>query len=122
MRPQSLEKPTEPMCGKYLRKEPDKAFVSSVRLPGLLNDEADRRSEEPWLMGGEESDFLELYMAITDNSFGATEQRGSRSIGVGWFVCNPKYPTGIMDHLSKGIRCLRKKTKKTKTKQNPKNL
>lgn len=80
MRPQSLEKPLEPMCGKCLRKEPDKAFVSSVRLPGVLNDEADRRSEEPWLMGGGDSAFSEgLYMGITENSLGATEQRGSRS-------------------------------------------
>lgn len=70
----------EPMCGKCLRKEPDKAFVSSVRLPGVLNDEADRRSEEPWLMGGGDSAFSEgLYMGITENSLGATEQRGSRS-------------------------------------------
>lgn len=58
----------EPMCGKCLREEPDRAFVPSVRMPAVLNDEADR-SEEPWLMGAGDSDFSEgLYMGIIENS------------------------------------------------------
>lgn len=109
----------EPMCGKCLREEPDRAFVPSVRMPAVLNDEADR-SEEPWLMGAGDSDFSEgLYMGIIENSLGATEQRGSRSIGVSWFVCNPKCPLAPMDHLSKGIRCLRNKTKNKTKPQKP---